>query len=209
MAVLSISRQFGAGGKYVSELLSERLNYDLADEMVVKKVAEEAGVADEWVKVTEREGEGLRKSFVTSLLSTRFIEGLLGESSPAIQSGQLFPYFQRIIPEIAKQDNVIFLGRGSQFILQKDHNTIKVLLVAPTEYRISFMKEHYNLTRDEARDAVAEWEENRVDFLRNIAVKDQDDPSFYDLVINTSVVRPVWAVNLIANLVAHRQGGSK
>jgi cytidylate kinase len=208
MAVISISRQFGAGGKYLSERLSERFNYKFADEELVARIAKEAGVSDEWVKVTEREGLKGSKGFVSSLFSSRFIGNLLGSSGGSGDEAGMVELFKTLVPEIASRDNVIFLGRGSQFLLQSNRDTIKVLLVATYDFRIKFMMEHYNLTRSDAEDAVKEWETNRLSFLRQLTDKDPNDPSIYDLTINTSVVRPHWAVAMVVELIQARLNGT-
>ena len=207
MAVISISRQFGAGGKYLAERLVERFNYKFADDELVSRIAKEAGVADEWVKVTEREGLKGNKGFVSSLLSTRVISNLLGVTGSPDEA-RLLELGKTLIPEIAGRDNVIFVGRGTQFILPSNKNTIKILLVATYDFRVKFMMEHYNLTRSEAEDAVKEWEGNRMSFLRTLSDKDPNDPSIYDITINTSVVRPHWAVAMVVELIQARLNGA-
>lgn len=204
MAVISISRQFGAGGSTLAGRLAQRLGYKFLDEELVCLVAKDACVADEWVKVTEREPASGKKGLVSSLLSTQFLEKFMGESGSDIKDGDLTPLFRKYIPELAEQDNVIFLGRGSQFILPDSPNTLKILLVATREHRVNFMMENHNLTLEEAEEAVNEWEGNRTDFLTRLTDKDPDAPSIYDLIFNTSVVRLEWVEDIVCNLIKRR-----
>ena len=58
MAVLTISRQFGAGGKTLGARVAQRLGYEFVDEGLLHKVAEKANVSLEWVEGVEREAGG-------------------------------------------------------------------------------------------------------------------------------------------------------
>ena len=208
MTLVSISRQFGAGGRFVAEQVSQRLGFDFVDDELVNRVAQEAKVADEWIRVTEREAPGGATGRVSGLFSTAFLDKLLGQSSSTYHSGEVVKCFTRLIPEIATRDNAVFLGRGSQFLLPSDGNTVKILLVATEGFRIQFMMENYNLSHNEAVQAVQEWERNRSSFLGQLTDKDPNDPSIYDLAINTTVVRPQWAVRLICDMIMKREKDS-
>jgi cytidylate kinase len=205
MTVVSISRQFGAGGRFVAEEISRRLGFEFVDDELVKRVAQEANVADEWIRVTEREAPGGSKVGVSGLFSTALLYRLLGQSPKGDHAGEVLKSFTRVIPEIASRDHVVFLGRGSQFLLADDVNNVKILLVATEGFRVQFLMENYRLPYQEALPAVQEWERNRLSFLGRLTNKDPNDPLVYDLTINTTVVRPHWAVGLICDLIAKRE----
>ena len=206
MAVLSISRQFGAGGKTLGEELAKRLGYRMADDELVALVAEKAGVSDEWVQVMEREREQSNQGFVSSLLSTRTIEWFFGKTSAKIDDEAMAQYFRGLIPEIAARDNVIFVDRGSQFILPSNSRHIKILLVATQERRVTFLMKRYRLSEKDAWQTVKDWEENRNQFLKIFTSRNPDDPSVYDMVINTGFTPIEWAVDFIADLLRKRSG---
>ena len=62
MAVITISRQFGAGGKTLGELISKNLGYTFIDDAIINKVAKKAKVSDEWVQSIEKEAGGKSKN---------------------------------------------------------------------------------------------------------------------------------------------------
>ena len=203
MAVICISRQFGAGGKTLAERLAKRLGYDMTDQELVSRAAKETGHADEWVDTTGRE-VGLTKGFTASLTSSNFMARLLGQPGADDNTIKLAELFKKYIPEIAARDKVIFLGRGSQFILPNGPPYLKILLVASDETRVNFMMKTYNLDRNEAEKVIRDWEKNRSAFLCRFTSKDHNDPSLYDLVINASVVNLDLAEKLTADLVTSR-----
>jgi len=58
MSVITISRQFGAGGKTLGEMVSEKLNYTFVDNDIIQMVAKQAKVSTNWVESIEKEAGG-------------------------------------------------------------------------------------------------------------------------------------------------------
>ncbi|MEW5723546.1 MAG: cytidylate kinase-like family protein [Thermodesulfobacteriota bacterium] len=206
MAIVCISRQFGAGGRTLAGRIAERLDYEFADTELTNRVAQEAGVSDEWVKVTEREGGGPGKNFISSLFSSGFMERILGDKEMRAHEKKLVPLFQKFMLEMAARGNMVFLGRGCQFILPDRPDVVKVLLVAPHEFRVNFLIEHHNLSKGEALETIREWDRNRSAFLKKLTDKDPDDTKLYDLTLNTGLIRLDWAEHLVCHLVEQRSG---
>ncbi|MFP4477370.1 MAG: AAA family ATPase [Desulfatibacillaceae bacterium] len=204
MSVVCISRQFGAGGRTLAGRVAEKLGYEFADTALTHKVAESLNVSDEWVKVTEREGHG-RKGLVSSLISSSFVERIAGRNETGSHEEEVYQAFCRHIPEMAAQDRKVFIGRGSQFVCGDCVDAVRVLLVAPIEWRENFLVENHNLTREESRQTVREWDRNRASFLGKFTDRDPDDPSLYDVTINTSLIRLEWAEALICDLARKRE----
>ncbi len=55
MAVITISRQFGAGGKTLGKMIAKTLGYTFADDHIVEMVAEAANVSPHFVESVEKE----------------------------------------------------------------------------------------------------------------------------------------------------------
>ena len=201
MAVISISRQFGAGGKTLSEKLAERLGYESVDYELVSKVAKAADITIEDVEAADRKSSGKIKRFISGLVSTDFLR----ETAKGLSESELFALLNDIIPEIAGRDNVIFLGRGSQFILPDAPDNLKVLLIGNKKARVGFMVENYDMPLADAEKMVGEWDNNRGAFLKKYTSGDPNDVSNYDLVINTDSVKLDWAVEMICQLIDSRK----
>ena len=52
--IITISREFGSGGRHIGELTAKRLGYDYYDKTIIQKIAEESGLSEEFI---ERSGE--------------------------------------------------------------------------------------------------------------------------------------------------------
>ena len=201
MAVLTISRQFGAGGKTLAQLVSEKLQYPIAHEEIIEKLADTAKTSPEGIRAFEAEGDMVSTDSSTSTTPRHFIERIF-DTKRKYMDGQLYvTLLRQIIPEIAEKDRMIILGRGAQFILKGHRNTIHVLLVASESDRIKFMQERYNLDAHEARQAVLRQGKRRLKLMKLFHSDDYDQPLHYDLVINMSKTDMDTAVDLVCDLV--------
>lgn len=201
MAILSISRQFGAGGKTLGEQVANTLGYQFVDETLLQKVAEEADVSLRWVEGVEREAGGRLMRFLSTLVPSSFIDRHLGNSGKDFDERRYAAFLTKVIEELARENNVVILGRGSQFILAEHPETVRVLLVAERADRIKFLEEKYNLAPEKAEAMVNREARRRERFLRNFYLGDPNDPSLYHMVLNTSLIPLEAAREQICELV--------
>jgi cytidylate kinase len=205
MAVISISRQFGAGGETLSEMLAERLGYEFVDRELINKVAKAADISIDLVEAAWKQSGGKKtRGLLSGLINTDALEGVVGRVKPEFSENDFYALLENIIPEVAQRDKVIFLGRASQFILPDERKYIKILLVAHQENRYAFMMDRYDMTRSEATKMVKDWDRSRINFLSKFTKGDPNDLSNYDLTINTDKVKHGWAVDMIVDMVNWR-----
>jgi len=93
---------------------------------------------------------------------------------------------KELIADLANKDNVVLLGRGSQYILAEHPNAFHFLLVGDKPHRIAFMQENYNLAAQKAEEAVVEGEKRRRKLYSLFGKADYNDPLHYHMVFNTS-----------------------
>jgi cytidylate kinase len=201
MPVVTISRQFGAGGHTLGDTVAQRFGYQLVDRDIVAQVAKEANVSTKWVEAVEQDAGGLLMKICGRLVSSSVIERILGDTGSDFDEKKYLRFVNKVIQDLAAEGDVVLIGRGSQFILPDHEQIIKVLLVAELEDRIKFMMEHYNLTKSKAELIVQKEEKRRLTFLKLFDSRHPDDPSIYSLVINTSRTSLAEAEALISNLV--------
>ena len=144
MSVITIARQFGAGGKTLGTMVAEKMGYTLLDEQIVEMVAMEADVSPELVdSVAQETGhEGIVYRMLRKLgpFSRGYLETAM-EERPGYVDGDLYiSLLHKIIPMLAEQDDVVIIGRGGQYILADRPDTYHFLMIANIENRINFMK---------------------------------------------------------------------
>lgn len=205
MAVITISRQFGAGGKTLGKMVADKLGYVFADDDIIQMVAEMANVSPHWVESVEKEAGGKMSRIISSMVSKRLVDRILKTERGYIDEKLYLDYLVVIIAQIAEEGNAVILGRGSQYILRDHPDAIHVLLINDLENRIKFMQENYDLRRSKAENVVANEDKRRVNLYRKIGKTDFDDSSLYHVVLNMGRMTLQDAAYLICQLVARAQ----
>jgi cytidylate kinase len=201
MAVITISRQFGAGGKTVGKMVAEKLGYTFADDDIIQMVAEAANVSPHWVESIEKEAGGKLSRVVSSMVSKRLVDRILKDERGYMDERLYLDYLVVIIAQIAEEGNAVILGRGSQYILHDHPDAYHVLLVSDLKSRVKFMMERYDFSQSQAAQIVNREDKRQLNLYRKIGKTDYDNPALYHLVVNMAKMDLQTAVRLILNLV--------
>jgi len=201
MAVITISRQFGAGGKTLGKMVADKLGYDFADNDIIQMVAEAANVSPQFVESVEREAGSRLARVVSSMVSKSLVERVLKNERGYIDEQLYIDYLVVIIAQIAEEGNAVILGRGSQYILNDHPDAYHVLLINDQENRVKFMVENYDLPYNKAARLVSFEDRRRMNLYRKIGKTDYDRPSLYHMVLNMNRVSLDKALDLVCALV--------
>lgn len=203
MAVITIARQFGAGGRTFGNRLAKTLNYRFLDDVVIQELARRINVTREAVKDVESIAGGFFSKVVSSMLSRSYMERMAGEDFGYIDEVIYLKTLREVMVDLAAKDNIILLGRGGQYILEDNPSAIHVLLVAEEQHRIEFMQKTYNLNPAKAESAVREGEKRRRQLYSLFKKTDYNDPLHYHVVFNTRRVPLDQVEQHIVSLVRH------
>ena len=108
--VITISREFGSGGRTIGKQVADRLGYAFYDKELIEKVAEETGFSKEYVK--ER-GE-------YSPSASAFSYSFMGRSRDGLSTDDyLFSVQRKVILELAEKGRCVIVGRCADYILQE------------------------------------------------------------------------------------------
>ena len=206
MSVITIARQFGAGGKTLGTMVADRLGYTLIDEQIVEMVAMEADVSPELVDSVAQEAgrEGIVQRFLRKLgpFSRGYVETAM-EERPGYVNGDLYiSLLHKVIPVLAEQDDVVIIGRGGQYILSEWPDTFHFLMIANIENRIKFMMEHYNIDRKKAQAVIDQQSKRRVNLYRYFGRTDYEQAELYHMVLNMNRIGLDDAVQAVCQLVS-------
>jgi cytidylate kinase len=202
MAVITISRQFGAGGKTLGKRVAETLGYTFADEDIIQMIAEKAKVSPGWVESVEKEAGGRLSRIVNRMVSKPLVDKVLKDERGYIDEQIYIDYLVILINQMAEEDNVVFLDRGSQYILNDLPEAYHILMINTLENRIKFMMDHYDMSTKRAAQVVKNEERRRINLYRKIGKQDYDQPELYHLVINMARIDLDGAADLILRLVS-------
>ena len=200
MAVITISRHFGAGGITLGKMVAEKFGYTFADTEIIKMVAEMANVSTHFVETVEKEAGGKFSKIVTRLVSKPLLERILKDERGYIDEEIYLDYLVLIIAQMADDGDVVILGRGSQYILNDHPDAYHVLLIDTFENRARFMQKHYDLSPGRATQVVKNEDKRRYNLYKKLGKTDYDNPELYHLVLNMNRIHLEKALKLVCEL---------
>lgn len=204
MAVVTISRQFGAGGRTFGEGLAKRLKYRYVHEDMIKEIAIKAEVSHQTIQDFERRGSTKLMKFLDKIKNTPFVPRLLSEDYEYVDEDMVVDAVRKVILELYEEGNVVIIGRGSQYVLRGYKDAWHILLVGEMKDRVRFLMDHYYLKENEAEKAVTRADEIRKRFLNFFAAeKGHDDPMNYHLCLNMSQLTMEQAESLALKLISN------
>jgi cytidylate kinase len=180
---VALSRLPGAGGAELGQMVAERLGYGFFGIEIVDRIAREQNVPRELVAGVDEHVRSVIDRYVIDAMR-RFTED------------DYLRQVVRTVTTIAEQGGAVFLGRGSVFILRPER-TLRVLVVAPREERLERAAKSHDLDLEHARAFLTQEEDTRRSFYRHHFRVDPDDPSAYDVIVNTGTLGMEPAVHLV------------
>jgi cytidylate kinase len=201
MAVITISRQFGSGGKTLGKMIADRMGYTFADSDILQEIAKEANVSQHWVESFEKEAGTKLSRIISSMVSQRWLDRILKDERGYLDERIYLDYLVLIIAKMADEGDVVILGRGSQYILNDHPDAFHILLIDEIENRIKFLMEHYDLNEKRATRIITNEDKRRMGLYSRLGKKDYDSPSLYHLVINMSRFSLEKAAKLTCDMV--------
>ncbi|OQY51857.1 MAG: hypothetical protein B6245_24140 [Desulfobacteraceae bacterium 4572_88] len=100
MAVITISRQFGAGGKTLGKMIADELGYTFADSDIIQRIAKEANVSSDWVESFEKEAGSRLSRLVSGMVSKRWLDRVLSDEYGYLDEKIYLDYLVLIIAQI-------------------------------------------------------------------------------------------------------------
>jgi cytidylate kinase len=203
MAVITISRQIGAGGWALGRRVAKRLAYQYVDEVMIRDVADKIGVSPEDVRAFEKDGATKLMKFLDKVVSKEFISRIISDRYRIVDEEKYVGVATTIIKELYERGNAVIVGRGGQYILKDLPEVWRVLLVADLDTRIHTVMDTFGLSGPDAEKVIRERDRSRTNFLSFFAEKERhNDPHSYDLAINMGCVSMGKAELMIIDLVS-------
>lgn len=219
MAVITISRQMGAGALTIGRLVAKKLGYKMVDEEIMQMIAKELQVSVDSVQdIAIKVGtEGYLERFrirnqigaFRKEYQKGYVKETLEEKTGHIDGKVYLELLHKVIPILAERDNAVIIGRGGQYILAKHPNTLHVFLRADLEIRIKNMMAEYQLDYKQAQLFVEKLAQRRLHLYRYFNEIDYDRPELYDVVFNMNRLKQEEVAELLAEMVSRFSSLSK
>lgn len=125
--IITISREYGAGGHAVGKELSKNLGIPVFDGEIIKKVALESGLSEKYI--AEKGEYGKKSVFESYFTAGMYYKG------PSLED-EIWSVQTKIIKELAEEEPCVIIGRCADFILKERDDVLDVFLHASYEARI-------------------------------------------------------------------------
>lgn len=189
--VITVSREYGSGGRYVGRLIADKLGIKFYDKEIITKLAEATGLSEEYIENNEQ------KRDATAILNNGFYMGL-------DNADELFVKETELIKELAAKDSCVIIGRCADFILKDEKNVIKVFVYSGMEDKIKRATQIYGYEEDKAKKEIERIDKLRANHYKHYTDKDWKDFSNYDICINSDLLGVEKSADVICNVVKER-----
>ncbi len=175
--VITISRQYGAGGREIAGLVAEKLGVKLYDRQIVHIAAAKIGLDD----LSEKdllELENYVKPLSMSFLPFRSFGMNMTDSSQKV-----FMTESAAIRKLAEDGPCVILGRSADYVLRKFENKFSIFICADDEFREARGKEVYG---GKTLKELDQEDKKRARYYNYYTGQNWGEGQNYDLVVNTS-----------------------
>ncbi|MDQ2767374.1 MAG: cytidylate kinase-like family protein [Gemmatimonadota bacterium] len=198
--IVTVSREFGAGGSDLACRLGERLGWPVLDDEVACRCAERLHIDTAAVTRLREHSPTLLARLTAALL-------IAPPEAPGIDTTHLMRIdaiaeaaFESIM-EAAQTLPLIFVGFGTQCIFADRQDALHVRLVAPLETRVERLRKRFGWDAATASSKARRMDEDRRRYVQRYFHRDVLDPLLYDVQINTGRTTIDEAAALIEQLV--------
>ena len=174
--VITISREYGSGGRLIAKQLSEELGITFYDKQLISEVAKKTGFSENFIRDTEHQRP--TNSFLFDLYTT--------VATPSVPD-QVFIAQAKVIKEAAAKESCVIVGRCADYILRDEPNVLRVFVHAPLDQRIRRAREEYGAAEDNLENYVIRQDKARAAYHNYFAAGRWGQSREYDLCVNSRI----------------------
>lgn len=183
MSIVTIAHSAYSGGDAIADQVAARLNYRSVDREVLIEASQRYGIPEaKYAEVLETEGHWWER-WHESLRLYRIT-------------------LQAAMCEMAQGGKLVYHGRAGQQLLPNIRHVLKVLIIAPVDFRIGQVRAQKGIDVERARQFLHELDRVRGRRFRALFNDDWQDPVGYDLVLNSSR----WTTDGVVSIIAEAAG---
>lgn len=189
-SVVTITREFGSGGRTIAKKLAEELGYDYYDYELVQKIAQESGFAEGFI---EEFGEEV---------STGGFFSFFGNNWGALNiNDQLYFVERKVILELAEKGNCIIVGRCADYILKDRKDTLNVFIYADMEWKKDRIVNLYGETDVDIEKRILEKDKRRKAYYKYYTDRKWNRAANYHVSLESSELGIDTCVEILKSIV--------
>ena len=175
--IITISREFGSGGRFIGEEVAKKLGVAYYDKDIIGKIAEQSGLLPEYIQ--ENAELSPKKGLFAYAFSGRDITGKsVGD--------MVYEAQRKIIMEIAEKESCVIIGRNADFILKDRNDVLNVFIHGDMPEKTQRIIDLYNVEEKEAVKMMADTDKRRMTNYNFYTEQKWGKASNYTLCLNSS-----------------------
>ena len=178
--VVTISREYGSGGRYVGKLLADRMHLPFYDKELISLAAKESGLSSTYIIKNDE-----------IMASSKYKDN---------NDDRLFVAEVKVIKDLAKHSCVI-VGRCSDYILKDTKNTLKVFLYSDMDSKVKRAVKYYGISKEKAEKQIESINKKREKHYKYYTDRAWKNPNNYDLMLNVDLLGVEKCAELIENII--------
>ena len=197
--IITISREFGSGGRELGKRLAEELGIPCYDHQIIEMIAKENGFDERYVaNVSEKSIEAAYPMTIGHRFAMPSME--IMEQPIRVAAAQ-----RQIIENFAKQGDCVIIGRCADYALAENPNLLSLFISAPMEDRIARVAKRQKVSPEEAKSLIQKTDKRRAAYCEYYASKKWGAVDGYDFCLNSSALGLSGTVELIRVMVDHKE----
>ena len=175
--IITISREFGSGGRFIGEEVAKKLGIAYYDKNVINEIAEKSGLSPEYIQ--ENAELSPKKGLFAYAFSGRDITGKSVED-------MVYEAQRNIILELAEKEPCVIIGRNADYILKDRDDVLNVFIHGDMPEKIKRITGLYNVKEKEAVKMMADTDKRRRTNYNFYTDQNWGKASNYTLCLNSS-----------------------
>lgn len=189
--IITISREFGSGGRYIGEKVAKKLGIPFFDKAIIERVAKETGLVEDFI---ERMAEYAPSKNI-------FAYSFVGRDASGKSIEDYLMNIQRkVILDIANEGPCVIVGRSADFILKDHAETINVFIYGEKSEKLKRIKELNNLDERSALKLIDETDKKRSINYKYYTDRVWGDRRNYTAMLNSTQIGIDRCVDIIASM---------
>ncbi len=175
--IITISREFGSGGRFIGEEVAKKLGIQYYDKNIIGQIAEKSGLSPEYIQ--ENAELSPKKGLFAYAFSGRDITGKSVED-------MVYEAQRNIILELAEKEPCVIIGRNADYILKDRDDVLNVFIHGDMPEKIKRITGLYNVKEKEAVKVMADTDKRRRTNYNFYTDQNWGKASNYTLCLNSS-----------------------
>lgn len=187
--VITISRQFGSGGRTIGKQVAEQLKIPCYDYELIGKIAEESGFTKEFVQ--EKGEYATHGNWLVNAFADRTAQGITPQD-------YLWSVQRKVILKLAQEGPCVIVGRCADYILKDDADCLKVFIYADMEARAERIVKLYGETEEAPEKRLRDKDKRRAAYYRFYTDSEWGDVGNCHIALDSGVLGIEKCVEIIA-----------